>query len=83
MGAAGASKLSDPAVIAKSACDEAIQTSWIVSHQPALAMTWWFFCGSAITPAYCMNQPWLTTSDWPVSAFDSKPAKNTAAAATS
>jgi hypothetical protein len=23
-----------------------------------------------------MNQPWLTTSDWPVNAFDSNAAKN-------
>src|SRR5262245_38763805 len=30
-----------------------------------------------------MNQPWLTTSDWPVSAFDSNAAKNSAASATS
>mgnify|MGYP003694131281 CR=1 FL=1 len=27
---------------------------------------------------YCMNQPWLTTSDWPVSAFDGNAAKNSA-----
>jgi hypothetical protein len=30
-----------------------------------------------------MNQPWLTTSDWPVRAFDSNAAKNSAASATS
>ena len=24
----------------------------------------------ADSDAYCMNQPWLTTSDWPVSALD-------------
>src|SRR5215471_16623348 len=30
-----------------------------------------------------MNQPWLTTSDWPVNALLSKPAKNTAVSATS
>src|ERR1700676_2396566 len=29
--------------------------------------------------AYSMNQPWVTTSDWPVSAFDLKAAKNSAA----
>src|SRR5208337_628005 len=28
---------------------------------------------------YCINQPWLTTSDWPVSALVSKAAKNNAA----
>jgi hypothetical protein len=33
--------------------------------------------------AHCMNQPWLTTSDCPVSALLSKPAKNTAVSATS
>ena len=33
--------------------------------------------------AYSMNQPWLTMSDWPVSAFELKPAKNSAASATS
>ena len=27
---------------------------------------------------YCMNQPWLTTSDWPVSALVGKAAKNSA-----
>jgi hypothetical protein len=27
---------------------------------------------------YCMNQPWLTTRDWPVSAFDENAAKNSA-----
>src|SRR5262249_50333166 len=27
---------------------------------------------------HCMNQPWLTTSDWPVNALLSNPAKNTA-----
>src|SRR5262249_59594406 len=32
---------------------------------------------------YCMNQPWLTTSDCPVNALLSKPAKNTAVSATS
>ena len=32
--------------------------------------------------AYSMNQPWLTMSDWPVSAFELKPAKNSAASAT-
>src|SRR5262245_37033013 len=32
---------------------------------------------------HCMNQPWLTTSDWPVRAFDSNAAKNSAASATS
>jgi hypothetical protein len=29
-----------------------------------------------------MNRPWLTTSDWPVSAFDLNAAKNSAASAT-
>src|SRR5262249_17082552 len=33
--------------------------------------------------AHCMNQPWLTTSDCPVNALLSKPAKNTAVSATS
>ena len=32
---------------------------------------------------YCMNQPWLTTSDWPVSALEGKAAKNSAVSATS
>src|SRR5262245_2044168 len=32
---------------------------------------------------YCMNQPWLTTSDWPVRALLSNPAKKTAVSATS
>jgi hypothetical protein len=30
-----------------------------------------------------MNQPWLTTIDWPVNAFDPKEAKNKAVCATS
>src|SRR5947208_12876514 len=30
-----------------------------------------------------MNQPWLTTRDWTVSAFDLAPAKNSTASATS
>jgi hypothetical protein len=30
-----------------------------------------------------MNQPWLTTIDWPVNAFDPKEAKNNAVCATS
>src|SRR6266436_9749580 len=33
--------------------------------------------------AYSMNQPWLTTSDWPVSALVLKPAQNNTASATS
>src|SRR5262249_873713 len=33
--------------------------------------------------AHCRNQPWLTTSDCPVNALLSKPAKNTAVSATS
>src|SRR6516165_10208496 len=33
--------------------------------------------------AHCMNQPWLTTIDWPVNAFDPKEAKNNAVCATS
>src|SRR3954454_12648215 len=32
---------------------------------------------------HCIDQPWLTTSDCPVSALVSKPAKNTAVSATS
>jgi hypothetical protein len=32
---------------------------------------------------YCMNQPWLTTRDWPVSALQPNTAKNRVAAATS
>ncbi len=32
---------------------------------------------------HCMNHPWLTTIDWPLSAFDSNPAKNSVASATS
>src|SRR5262249_38181126 len=32
---------------------------------------------------YSMNQPWLTTSDWPVSALVLKPAQNSTALATS
>src|SRR5262249_27259708 len=32
---------------------------------------------------YCMNQPWLTTIDWPVNAFDPKDARNNAVSATS
>ncbi len=32
---------------------------------------------------YCMNQPWLTTIDCPVSALDSKPARNATVLATS
>src|SRR5260370_38579050 len=30
-----------------------------------------------------MNHPWLTTTDWPVSAFDGNAARNTATSATS
>src|SRR5437870_12181107 len=30
-----------------------------------------------------MNQPWLTTNDWPVSAFDGNEAKKSATSATS
>jgi hypothetical protein len=30
---------------------------------------------AAGTLAYCMNQPWLTTIDWPVSAVLLAPAK--------
>jgi hypothetical protein len=37
----------------------------------------------ALPRLHCMNQPWLTTSDWPVRAFDSNTAKNSAASATS
>src|ERR1700690_963316 len=36
-----------------------------------------------VAAAYCMNQPWETTMDWPVSALLSNPAKNRAVAATS
>src|SRR5262245_36788289 len=32
---------------------------------------------------YCTNQPWLTTSDWPVYTLDDAPAKNRTAYATS
>src|SRR5262249_39227637 len=32
---------------------------------------------------YCMNQPWLTTSDWPVYTLDDAAAKNRTASATS
>src|SRR3954452_23458802 len=32
---------------------------------------------------HCIDQPWLTTSDWTVGALISKPAKNTAVSATS
>jgi hypothetical protein len=32
---------------------------------------------------YSMNHPWLTTIDWPVSAFDLKEARNHAVSATS
>src|SRR5215470_10659710 len=32
---------------------------------------------------YCMNQPWLTTSDWPVHTLDDAAAKNRTASATS
>ena len=32
---------------------------------------------------YCMNQPWLTTMDWPVNAVVLAPAKNSTASATS
>jgi hypothetical protein len=32
---------------------------------------------------HCMNQPWLTTNDWPVSAFDGNEANNNATSATS
>src|SRR5262249_13654419 len=41
--------------------------------------------GSAGPPRlrYCMNQPWLTTRDWPVSALLGKLAKSTATSATS
>ena len=38
---------------------------------------------SAAGVGYSMNQPWLTTSDWPVSALVSTPAKNSTASATS
>ena len=41
------------------------------------------YCTGSRIRAYCMDQPWLTTSDCPVSAFDSKPAKNKATSATS
>ena len=34
-------------------------------------------------PGYCMNQPWLTTSDWPVSALLGKAANSRATLATS
>jgi hypothetical protein len=30
---------------------------------------------AASTQVYCMNQPWLTTIDWPVSAVLLAPAK--------
>jgi hypothetical protein len=33
--------------------------------------------------AYCMNHPWLTTSAWPVSAFDGKLANMSTTSATS
>src|SRR5262245_12076739 len=33
--------------------------------------------------AHCMNQPWLTTTDWPVSAVVGKAANSTASSATS
>src|SRR6516165_12619685 len=36
-----------------------------------------------LTEVYCMNHPWLTTTDWPVSAFDGNAARNTATSATS
>jgi hypothetical protein len=32
---------------------------------------------------YCIDQPWLTIRDWPVNALELKPAKKTAASATS
>src|ERR1700746_1671711 len=32
---------------------------------------------------HCINQPWLTTIDWPVNAFDPNEAKNNAVCATS
>src|SRR5262249_26213540 len=32
---------------------------------------------------YCMNQPWLTTMDWPVSALEWNEARNSAVSATS
>src|SRR5208283_2544547 len=34
-------------------------------------------------PVYSMNQPWVTTKDWPVSAFEGKAAKNSAVSAIS
>src|SRR5262249_3601139 len=36
-----------------------------------------------LSEVYCMNHPWLTTTDWPVSAFDGNAARNTATSATS
>ena len=38
--------------------------------------------GASASP-YCMNQPWLTTRDWPVSALLGKLAKSSATSATS
>ena len=33
---------------------------------------------ATLPSVYCMNHPWLTTTDWPVSAFDGNAARNTA-----
>ena len=34
-----------------------------------------------LSELYCMNHPWLTTTDWPVSAFDGNAARITATSA--
>src|SRR5262249_14123187 len=39
--------------------------------------------GGVARSTYCMNQPWLTTSDWPVYTVDEAAAKNRTASATS
>jgi hypothetical protein len=41
---------------------------------PARAASW---AHATDVHRYCMYHPWLTTSDWPVSALEGKAAKNT------